>query len=186
MVCNFLYNIVENCDTLQSYFRIIILFLLQEGKNYFLSFSIPSKISSIKVQLSIFYIFAKKRTFLMEKIKLAEARKNKGYSQGFVAEKLCLNESNYCRREKGHIKISIEEWRKLAELFGVQIEDIFEPEENSVYIYNEHSSSIYQNNNNSTIYSIPEFMLEALQKQIKQIEEENKTLKERLKKYEKS
>jgi len=122
----------------------------------------------------------------MEKIKLAEARKNKGYSQGFVAEKLCLNESNYCRREKGHIKISIEEWRKLAELFGVQIEDIFEPEENSVYIYNEHSSSIYQNNNNSTIYSIPEFMLEALQKQIKQIEEENKTLKERLKKYEKS
>jgi transcriptional regulator with XRE-family HTH domain len=117
----------------------------------------------------------------MEKLKLIEARKNKGYSQEYVAEKLCLDQSNYNRREKGHVKISIDEWKKLAELLGVQIEDIFEPEENQVLIYNEHSSNNFQGNNNSTIYaSVPEFMLDALQKLIKNLEEENKALKELL------
>jgi DNA-binding XRE family transcriptional regulator len=117
----------------------------------------------------------------MEKIKLIEARKNKGYSQEFVAEKLSLSESTYCRREKGQIKVSIEEWKQLSELLGVQIEEIFEPEESNVYIYNENSTSTYQSNNNSTIHSsIPDFMLDALEKHIKKLEEENKALKELL------
>jgi DNA-binding XRE family transcriptional regulator len=102
-----------------------------------------------------------------------------------MATELSLAESSYCRKEKGQMKITLEEWKKLAELLGVQIEDIFESDENQLFIYNEHFSSSYHgdnNTNNSTInFSVPEFMLDALQKLIKNLEEENKYLKELLK-----
>lgn len=121
----------------------------------------------------------------MEKIKLIEARKNKGYSQEYMASELCLAESSYCRKEKGQLKITLEEWKKFSELLGVSVEDIFEPDDNQVCIYNEHFSSSYHgdnNNNNSTInFSVPEFMLNALQTLIKNLEEENKYLKDLLK-----
>jgi transcriptional regulator with XRE-family HTH domain len=114
-------------------------------------------------------------------MKLIEARKNKGYSQEYVASKLCLDESNYCRRKKGQVKINFEEWKQLSELLGVSIEDIYEPDDNQVYIYNENSTSTYQGNNNTIYYPVPEFMIEALQKLIKKLEEENSYLRNLLK-----
>jgi DNA-binding XRE family transcriptional regulator len=122
------------------------------------------------------------KEYLVEKIKLIEARKNKGYSQEYMASELSFSESSYCRKEKGQLKITPEEWKKFAELLGVPVDDIFDPDENQVFIYNEHSSSSYYGDNNSTInFSIPEFMLDALQKHIKNLEGENKHLKELLK-----
>jgi hypothetical protein len=67
-------------------------------------------------------------------------------------------------------------------LLGVSVEDIFESDESQVFIYNEHSSSSYYGDNNSTInFSVPQFMLYALQRHIKNLEEENKHLKDLLK-----
>jgi len=118
----------------------------------------------------------------MEKVKLIEARKNKGYSQEYMADRLSMDESNYCRREKGQIKISFEEWRKISEILQVAIEDIFESDENQIFFHNENSPGSCQGNNNSTIYSsVPEFILESLQKYINRLEEENNYLKELLK-----
>ena len=45
----------------------------------------------------------------MEKIKLTEARKRKGFSQSHIAEQLCMDVSNYNRREKGQAKITAKE-----------------------------------------------------------------------------
>jgi transcriptional regulator with XRE-family HTH domain len=118
----------------------------------------------------------------MEKIKLIETRKNKGYSQLYMAEKLNVDESNYCRREKGQSKISSAEWEKLAQILGVSVEDIFEADENQFFICNDSATVHYQGNNN--IYSVPESLLETQQKYIKKLEEENQYLKELLKKRE--
>ncbi|HLV45946.1 MAG TPA: helix-turn-helix transcriptional regulator [Flavobacterium sp.] len=48
----------------------------------------------------------------MEKEKLIKVRKEKGFSQQAMAEKLYMDVSNYNRREKGNAKISYEEWKK--------------------------------------------------------------------------
>ena len=52
----------------------------------------------------------------MEKNKLIERRKAKSLSQNMIAEKLCMDVSNYNRRERGQVKISLKEWEKLAEI----------------------------------------------------------------------
>jgi len=119
----------------------------------------------------------------MEKIKLIEKRKNKGFSQMYMAEKLCIDESNYCRREKGLSKISSVEWKKLSQILEVPIEDIFEADENQFFIYQDNAIGNYQGTNN--IYSVPESLLETQQKYIKKLEEEIQHLKELLKKSEK-
>ena len=118
----------------------------------------------------------------MEKIKLIEARKHKNYSQEYIAKKLNINESNYSRREKGLTKITLEEWIKLAQILEIAMEDIYEPDENPIFICNNHAPGNYGNNNN--IISVPESIIETYQKYIQKLEEENKTLKELLKKYE--
>jgi DNA-binding XRE family transcriptional regulator len=118
----------------------------------------------------------------MEKIKLIEARKNKGYSQEYMAIQLGLDESTYCRRERGQIKITPEEWKKLCVILGVSIEEIYEGDENQMFFYNENSPGNCQGNNNSTInYNVPQFVLESMQKLINKLEEENKHLKDLLK-----
>ena len=61
----------------------------------------------------------------MEKNKLLEARKLKGFSQEYVAEKLHIDGSSYSRREKGQIKIHITEWEKLAKILEVPLHEIF-------------------------------------------------------------
>ncbi|MDR1544022.1 MAG: helix-turn-helix domain-containing protein [Prevotellaceae bacterium] len=120
----------------------------------------------------------------MEKLKLIETRKNKGYSQMYMAEKLCVDESNYCRRERGQSKISFAEWTKLANILGVSIEDIFEAEESQFFICKDSASGNYQGTNN--IYSVPESLLETQQKYIQKLEEEIRSLKELLKKADKN
>ncbi|MDR2836075.1 MAG: helix-turn-helix domain-containing protein [Bacteroidales bacterium] len=115
----------------------------------------------------------------MEKIKLIEERKKKGLSQTNMAEKLCIDESNYCRREKGQLKIHSSEWEKLAQILGVSVEDIYESDDSQFFICKDNASGNYQCNN---IYSIPEFILETQKKYIQKLEEENLQLKELLRK----
>ncbi|WP_291119079.1 helix-turn-helix transcriptional regulator [Flavobacterium sp. UBA6135] len=115
----------------------------------------------------------------MEKFKLIEVRKKKGISQQQIAEKLCIDVSNYNRREKGLAKIHSSEWVKLASILDVPIEDIFEVEETTFIICKDQSVGINQGTNN--VYTIPEFILESQRKYIQKLEEENLSLKERLK-----
>ncbi|MDR2009481.1 MAG: helix-turn-helix domain-containing protein [Bacteroidales bacterium] len=119
----------------------------------------------------------------MEKVKLIEARKKKGYSQMYMAEKLCIDESNYCRREKGASKINYSEWEKLSQILEVPVEDIYEADENQFFINKDNATGNYQGYNN--IYSIPESVLETQQKYIQKLEEEIQKLKEEIRSFKK-
>lgn len=110
----------------------------------------------------------------MEKLKLIASRKSNGFSQEHMAKLLCMDVSNYNRREKGLVKITSIEWEKLASLLNVSVEVIFESEESSFIICKEQSIAI---NNN---YTIPEFLLESQRKYITKLEEENAALKKKL------
>ena len=111
----------------------------------------------------------------MEKTKLLEVRKSKGFSQNQIAEKLFMDVSNYNRREKGLVKINITEWERLAKALDVPLNEIYESEENQMFICKDNASVNYQGTNN--IYSVPEFLLETQQKYIKKLEEEITVLK---------
>lgn len=116
--------------------------------------------------------FCKKNT--MEKTKLIETRKAKKISQTAVAEKLCMDVSNYNRREKGLVKISLSEWEKLAEFLQEPIENIYESEDAQVFICRDNSTVHYQGTNH--IYSIPEYFLETQRKYIERLENEIREL----------
>ena len=116
----------------------------------------------------------------MEKIKLLEARKSKGFSQNQIAEKLFMDVSNYNRREKGQVKMNITEWERVAKVLDVPIDEIYEPEESQMFICKDNASANYQGTNN--IYSVPQSLLETQQKYIRKLEEEIAGLKALLEK----
>ncbi|MRX41813.1 helix-turn-helix domain-containing protein [Flavobacterium sp. LC2016-23] len=65
----------------------------------------------------------------MIKNRLKAERKEKKLSQEQIAELLFMDQSQYNRREKGLIKISTEEWKKMAKILNVKVEDIFESDD---------------------------------------------------------
>jgi len=111
----------------------------------------------------------------MEKNRLFEARKSKGFSQSQMAEKLCMSLSSYSRRETGEVRVHITEWEKLARILETPLNEIYEPEENQVFICNDNTSVNYQGTN--TIYAIPESLIETQGKYIKDLENKIAELK---------
>jgi transcriptional regulator with XRE-family HTH domain len=114
----------------------------------------------------------------MEKQKLIEVRKNRGFSQEQLAKHLHMDVSNYNRREKGQAKITTNEWEKIASFLKVGLEEIFESEEAMIFVCKDQSVGINHGTNN--IYTIPEFLLESQRKYIAKLEEENAALKKKL------
>ena len=115
----------------------------------------------------------------MVKNKLVETRKRRGYSQEYMADLLSMDVSNYNRRESGQIKISAEQWQLLAKELKVPLEDIYEADENLIFIFNDNSTG---NGNIVTNYSMPEDILSLYHKHISALEQEVHYLKELLKK----
>jgi transcriptional regulator with XRE-family HTH domain len=120
----------------------------------------------------------------MEKTKLLEMRKSKGFSQQYMAEKLNMDVSTYHRRENGQVNIHISEWEKLAKILNVPLSEIYESDEKQVFICNDNTSQNFLGTNNSTnnIYTVPEALLKTQEKYIAKLEEENKELKRLLEK----
>ena len=114
----------------------------------------------------------------MEKTKLIQARTKRGFTQQQLAEALCVDVSNYNRREKGQIKISNSEWEKLSKILDTPVEEIYEQEDSMVFICKDNATGNYQGNNH--IYSIPEYFLENQKKYITTLEEENQKLKDEI------
>jgi transcriptional regulator with XRE-family HTH domain len=116
----------------------------------------------------------------MEKNRLLEARKSKGFSQNQIADKLCMDVSSYSRRESGQIKIHITEWEKLAKVLEIPLHEIFEPEESQLFVCNDNASVNYQGTNH--IYFVPEFLLKTQEKYTNKLEDEIAALKDLLQK----
>lgn len=58
-------------------------------------------------------------------MKLVEARKKARYSQEAVAGHLGISRPTYAKMESNPDTVTIEDAKKLTELFGVKFEDIF-------------------------------------------------------------
>jgi DNA-binding XRE family transcriptional regulator len=105
------------------------------------------------------------------KNKLIEKRIEKGYSQKEVAQMIGKEISGYNRRENGTVKISRNEWNKLAEVLECDFKDIYEPDDNVYVINGDYAQGNF--GNNGTFNQTPEYLLELQQKYIAKIEEEN-------------
>jgi len=118
----------------------------------------------------------------MIKSKLITARKEKNMTQGDMAELLFISQSQYQRRERGEIRISDEEWERIAKLLGKEIQEIKE-EDNFTTINNyDNCSGTYAARDNY-FYNIPEFIMKNQQDYIEILKEEIKRLKEEIKRY---
>lgn len=109
----------------------------------------------------------------MLKRRLLEARVCMGLSQEGIADLIGMSQSNYSRREKGLKKISEVEWMKMAKVLGVEKEDIYEADNQSATFFKDNSSKNHH-------FDVPDFVIE----HIEFLKEENRELKEKLKKYE--
>ncbi|MDR3287570.1 MAG: helix-turn-helix transcriptional regulator [Prevotellaceae bacterium] len=104
----------------------------------------------------------------MVKTKLIEARRNRGYSQEYMANFLNMDVSNYNRRENGQIKISTEHWQIIAKELKVPLENIYEAEENLIFIFNDNSTG---NGNIVNNYSLPQEVLDSFKNRVYALEE---------------
>jgi len=115
----------------------------------------------------------------MIKHKLIETRKKKGFSQEYMSNVLSMDVSCYNRKEKGQIKISNQEWQKLAEVLEIPLEDIYESDEGMIFIFNDNSSGTGNGSGNIvTNYTIPQSILDSQKKYIEKLEEDVRCLKE--------
>ena len=89
-----------------------------------------------------------------------------------------MDVSNYTRREKGQAKIYPNEWEKLATILDVPVDEIYEPDDNQIFICKDRSTVHYQGTNH--IYAVPEHLLETQRKYIEVLEKENRELKQKL------
>ena len=112
----------------------------------------------------------------MIKNKLITARKEKNMTQNDMAELLFLSQSQYQRRERGEIRISDDEWVRMAKILDKEIEDIQEKDHiASMYNYDNHSGTYSVN-----FYIIPEFIMKNQQEYIEMLKEKIKWLQEEI------
>lgn len=57
--------------------------------------------------------------------RVRELREAMGKKQDFMADLLGISVPNYCKKESGSVKWSLDEARKLANYFGETVENIF-------------------------------------------------------------
>lgn len=72
----------------------------------------------------------------LPKKKLKEVRMIKGVKQAVLAESIFVDQAQYSRKERGEVKISINEWKRLANVLQVELEEIYEEEQKTVKIVN--------------------------------------------------
>lgn len=119
----------------------------------------------------------------MQKEKLRLIRKQKGYTQQQVADFIATDVSNYSRKESGDVRIVRDEWDKLARFLDVPIEDIYEEDEATLVVNNDHPVFNDQSAGaiNNQYNNIPGAIIENLQGYIALLKEENERLKKELK-----
>ena len=115
----------------------------------------------------------------MLKNKLITARKEKNMTQKDIADMLFMCQSQYHRRERGEIRISDDEWVRMAKLLGKEIEEIQE-EDSITAIHNYDNQSAHYSAGNNYYYNIPEFIMKNQQEYIEMLKEKNKSLQEEI------
>ena len=116
----------------------------------------------------------------MTKEKLKTTRIEKGFSQQDVAKYLNTNQTDYSRKENGSISFTDEEWERIARLFEVELEDIYEEDATKSIVNND--KPIF--NDNSGFYNqysdTSDKVIQHLHDYIKLLKTENKELRTKL------
>ena len=115
----------------------------------------------------------------MIKNKLIQVRKAK-YTQENMAKILHMTQSQYQRREKGDIKISDEEWERIAKALGTNVEDIKEDDSLIHQVNNYDNQSGNYSASNNYFHNIPDYILENQQEYINLLKKEIQDLKEEI------
>lgn len=110
------------------------------------------------------------------KNKLIKARKEK-YTQENMAKILHMTQSQYQRREKGEIKISDEEWERIAKALDTTVESIKEDDSMMYQINNYDKQSVNYSGRSNNFYNIPDYILENQQEYINFLKQEIHVLK---------
>lgn len=55
-------------------------------------------------------------------------RQEKNYTQEYMADELCISQSQYCKKENGTQKFSFEEIVKISRILNIELKDIFDTE----------------------------------------------------------
>jgi len=114
---------------------------------------------------------------IMVKNKLISARKERNMTQNDMAERLFISQSQYQRREYGEVRISDDEWIRLAKILNKEVNDIKEEDSiSNIYNYDNHSGNYSASNN--YFYNIPEFIMKNQQEYIEMLKDEINRLKE--------
>ena len=113
----------------------------------------------------------------MIKTKLITARK-KLYTQEKMANLLHMSQSQYHRREKGDVKISDEEWERIAKVLNTTVEDIKDDDYSQQVINNYDNQSGNYVGSNNYFYNIPDFVLDNQQDYINLLKEKIQKLEE--------
>lgn len=92
----------------------------------------------------------------------------RGFTQEEVAKYLATDKANYCKKEKGIVKIHAREWEKLATFLSCEVDDIFEREETTIFI---NSQNVIGDHSIYNAYN--ELAHETMRKYIAKLEEDN-------------
>ena len=115
----------------------------------------------------------------MIKRKLMSARKESNLTQTAMAKLLCMTQSQYQRREQGEIRITDNEWVKIAKILGKEVDEVREEDgATTIFNYDNHSGNYSQSTNN--FYSIPDFIMKNQQEYIEMLKNEIISLKAEL------
>ncbi|MCU0439636.1 MAG: helix-turn-helix transcriptional regulator [Raineya sp.] len=74
--------------------------------------------------------------------KIIQIRKEKGYTQEYVAEMLGISQSAYHKIESGRASLKLEQALKLAQVFEKSLEDFLPENSNYFNIYNNKENSV--------------------------------------------
>ena len=74
---------------------------------------------------------------IRERIKTV--RIEKGYSQDYMADMLCISQNAYHKLEKGHTRIHLEKFIDIANVLEVEVSDLFNGPDH-VYIFSSYYS----------------------------------------------
>ena len=101
-------------------------------------------------------------------------RESKKMSQEFISTILNIEQSQYSRRESGHIPFSINELEKLSEIFEIEISEFFK-EKTVNFTSNNQSGGAF-----GYYVSVPDKLIEQYEMRLQEKEEMIKLLKEQI------
>jgi transcriptional regulator with XRE-family HTH domain len=110
--------------------------------------------------------------------KLIEIRKAKKITQEQLSKKACMEQTTYSRKERGQSPITDSEWKILAEVLGVEVDDI---KEDISALHNSYNNTTFNDNAvhiGVQYVNVPKDVLDSLLRYNMFLEEELKRLRQ--------